>query len=221
VSTADALLVVNFRLFVCPECESTLIAELGTDFATVTLCGIDLGFAVAVHNHFPCPASTTHPDILDCTAETGTLVSFEVIERNDNIGIHDSTSDESRFAIDSVSDGNLDVVRSFQTVADDIQTACRDRIESVLCCRMEMYQSIVPPTNVKRIAIRQEGKPAERFDFIGDDFCPIRTQIGHITGFAEMDFNGDELILKVNFFNIGFDDKAFQFCQWTFAHFAT
>ena len=56
--------------------------------------------------------ATAHTDVLDCSAETGHLMTFEVGQADEDIGIHDSASDLCRFYILTADNRNINVIGS-------------------------------------------------------------------------------------------------------------
>ena len=83
----------------------------------------DIRLAVGVHGHLARTRAAAHADVLERAAEARFLMALEVRERNDDIRVHHGPTDTGGLAVFAARDGNLDIVRTFQTVGDDDMTA--------------------------------------------------------------------------------------------------
>ena len=78
--------------------------------------------------------AAAHADILDRAAEPGRLMSLEMGQADENVGVHDGSANPRFLYIFAARNRNADIVRAFQAVADDDRTADRQRREAVLPC---------------------------------------------------------------------------------------
>ena len=98
-----------------------------TDFCTLftsdTQILIDMRFSCAVHFHLSCTGTASHTDILQCTAETGRFMTFKMTQRNENICVHNGTTDLGFFYVFAACHRNQFFIGSFQTIRDQNLTA--------------------------------------------------------------------------------------------------
>ena len=142
--------------------------------------------------------------------EAGHFVSLEVIQRDEDVGVHDGPSD-LRFAYEfAVRNGHRDVVGSLEPVADDDVASRRIGGESIDVSSLDMFQRMLARTDVKRIAVGQERFAAARLDLIGDGAGEVRPQERQVAGFAEMNFDCGETILEIDFVHSGPSDQERQ-----------
>ena len=128
---------------------------MGTDFAAKfavdTKIFIHYGFGVVVLDHFSRTGAAAHNDIFDRTAETGHFVTFEVVERNKDIRIHNGTADTGGFDIFPGRNGNFHIVCSFQAVTDDDMTSGSVRGKAVLIGTFDMIEGIFAVAHIKGV----------------------------------------------------------------------
>jgi hypothetical protein len=174
-----------------------------------------------VHYHFSRPAAATHSDILNRSAKTGTFVSLKMRQRNKYVSIHHRSTDSRGLTIHPALNGNIDIVRSFQAVSDNVLATSRNKIETVFFGSIQMHNSIVTSSDVQSITVSQKRQTAEFLDFFDNSFDPLRTEIRQITGFAEMYLDSDVLTFEVDVPETGFGDDPLQFAQQRIAVLAT
>ena len=88
--------------------------------------------------HFSGSGSSAHADVFDGAAKSRHLVSFKMGQRNQNIGVHDGSPDESGFAVHSARHRHLHIIRSSQPVRNDDLTSRRCRVEAVQIGTVQM-----------------------------------------------------------------------------------
>ena len=108
---------------------------------TLTTFDVDSGLRCRVKFKFAPHAGASHAEVLQCTAESGLLVSFEVVHGNDNICIGNGGTDFGSFAIFTV-DFDFTVFGPFQAVGDNHIAFGGNRIETVFHCTFQMIYSI-------------------------------------------------------------------------------
>ena len=89
---------------------------------------------------------------------------LEVIERNENIGIHDRTSDFRFLDVFAAFHGNTDLVRALQTVADQNVTARCIRDKAVFICGIDVVERIFASADIQRVAVGQKRLAAKLAD---------------------------------------------------------
>ena len=135
---------------------------------------LDGRFAVAVLFHFSGAGAAAHADVLDGSAEPGHFVSLEMIQGDENIGVHDGASDFCLFDVFSVRDGDRDIIGSLETVADDDVASGRVGRETVAVGCFDMFQRMFAGTDVKGVAVGQERMASEFFHFFRNDPGEVR-----------------------------------------------
>lgn len=101
------------------------------------------------------------------------------------------------FAIFSV-DFDLTAFRTLQPVGNDDIAFGRDRIEAVFHRALQMVYCIGAAAGIERVAIRQEGFGSQVAEY-GCQTCHIvRTDVGQVARFAEMDLDRHKLIFEIN-----------------------
>lgn len=86
-------------------------------------------------------AGTTHSQVLQGTAEPGLFVSFEMVHRDDDVGIGNGSTNFRCLAVFAV-DFDLAAFSTFQSVGDDHVTLGRNGIESVFHRALQVIYSI-------------------------------------------------------------------------------
>ena len=76
--------------------------------------------------------AAAHADILDRAAEPGRLMSLEVGQADENVGVHDGSANPRFLHVFAARDRNADIIRALQAVADDHRATDRQRCEAVL-----------------------------------------------------------------------------------------
>ena len=121
-SAASAFIVIDKSL-TAAKADCVMGAEAGADFTACTLALIHLRFAFIVHIHFTCTATRTHTYIFNCAAKACYFVSFKMVNGNHNICIHYSPANAGNFTVFTAVYRYINVVRSADTVSDNILAA--------------------------------------------------------------------------------------------------
>ena len=159
-AAAVALVPVHCHLAVCIQIGGIVGADVGAGTASHALFGIHHGTAVAVHVPLAGPGAGTHAQILQCAAETGFLVALEVIQGDDDVGIHNGTADEGFLHIHAVLHGNGHFISTLQTVSNQHMGTGGVGGEAVEVGSFQMIQSVLPRAPVQGVGIGQEGLAA-------------------------------------------------------------
>ena len=129
----------------------------GTPAAAHTPPGIDLRLALGVLLHLAPAASAAHADVLQGPPEASLLVSFEVVQGDEDIGLHDSLSNLGRGDVLRPLYRNLHVVVAPQAVANDHLAAGGQRGEAVLIGCVQVLQGVFPAAGIEGVAVGEEG----------------------------------------------------------------
>ena len=178
-ATAYTLIVVN-GCFLVSNCNGSVGTDLGAGTAADALFLIDVGLAGGVHFHLTGTGTTAHTNILQCAAESGTFMAFEMVHGDENIGIHDSAADLGFLDIVTINGDNR-FIGTLQTVSNDHMAAGSKGIISIFISSFQMVQSIFTAAHIKRIAVRQEDTSTLPLDQIDDHLCIVGAQIGQVT----------------------------------------
>ncbi len=212
-AAAHTLLLIDICLAVLLISDGVLTAVLGADLASFADALIHRQLARAVLLHLAGAGTAAHAQILDSTAHTQHFMCFEVVHGDDDIRVHDCLADLGVLYKSRSFQGNIDLIRPFQTVADDHLTSAGIVIETVLHGAVQMIQGVLAHSHIKSIAVRQERLAALGLDDLHDRFREIGPQIAQIAGFTEMDLDGGELVLEINRLDPCFPDQFLQLLQ--------
>ena len=196
-SAADAFGVVNGTPAVC-DLRRVVGADTGARAAADAGILIDVGLAVGVLLHFARARAAAHAEVLERAAEACLLMPLEVRERDDNVGVHERTTDPGGLAVFAARDRHLHIVRALQTVGDDDVTAGGERRKAVGIGGVHMLQRIFAAADVERVAVGEERQPAPRAHEIGDGLGVVRAQVCKIAQLAKVELDGDKFAFKIN-----------------------
>ena len=162
--------------------------------------------------HFPLTGvgATAHADVLQSAAEAGFLMALEMVQRDDDIRIHNGTADFRAFDILAACYGDIHIVRTLQAVADDDMAAGGIGGKAVEVGSFQMVQGIFPGTDVHGIAVGEEGLAAQILDNIHQNPGIAGTQVGHIAQLAKVNLNGDKLVFKIDLVDTGGENQTGQ-----------
>jgi len=163
------------------------------------------GLAVAVLLHFAGARAAAHADVFQRAAKAHVLVAFKVRKRDKNVRVHNRLSDLCKLHVLTAFDGHQRFVQTFKPVGDENLTAGGHAGKSVARRRFQMVQRIFAQAGVKRVAVGQKRSAAARVDDFAKRIGKIRPQEREVARLAEMHFDRDELILKID----GFDPRLF------------
>lgn len=210
-ATADAAVVIDAG-FACMKRDGAVGTLSGAHAAGNAEVGVGIGLTVIMHLHLPGAGTRAHAEILDRAAEAGGLVGLEVVERDDDVGVHDGAADLRRAAVLEI-DRDLDLIGAAQAVGDQDLTAGGGGTEAVLGGAVEMVEGVAACADVEGVGICQEGPPAALLDQIGDDLGILGTEVGEVAGFAEMNLDRDEAVLEINLVKARRQNQAAQFLE--------
>ena len=142
--------------------------------------------------------AAAHAYILDGSAESGLFMPLEMAEADEDVRVHHRAPDMGFLDILSSAYGDVDVIRTLETVRYDDRASDSKRGESVLPGAIEMLQSVFPEAGVHGVAVGKERLAAKFLDDIHDCLCEIRTQEADVAQLPEMHLDGDELAVKID-----------------------
>ena len=188
--------------------------------AAAALFGDNLGLAEAVHGHFTGAATAAHTDIFDGASEARHFMSLEVGQGNEDVGVHDGAADESALEFRAVFQRYFHVVGTLQTVADDDLAAGAQGGESVFIRGIEMLKSMLAAADVQGVAVGKEGASAEGLHPVDHGAGEVGAKEGEVPRFAEVHFDGHELVFEVDGFDAGGSHELVELVQQTGADLA-
>ena len=160
---------------------------------------IDDALARGVLFHLAGAAAGSHTEVFHRTAKARELMSLKVCKADDDVGVHDGAADLCRLADLSVLDGNLNVVRALETIADDDLTARRRRIEAVEIRAVHMLERVLAAAGIERVAVDEEGIASLFLDDVRDNLRILWAQESKVAKFTEVHLDGDELSFHIDF----------------------
>ncbi len=197
-TAADAKVVVDAGDFLCviADCAvRTLLDALAAGFAHVA---IDRGFAVAMLLHFACAGAAAHADVFQRAAKTSRLVALEVVERHEDIRVHDRLTNLRLFDVLGARQRNELFVEPLEPVGDDDLAAGGGHGKSVFCGGVEVLQRVFPSAGVEGVAVGQKRLAAFGADDVHHRAGEVRAQKRKVARLTEVNLDGNETILKID-----------------------
>ena len=180
---------------------------MGTDFGAGTaghaLLAVHTGTAGAVHIPLALVGAAAHAQILQRTAEARLLVTLEVVQGDDDVGIHDGTADHGVFHILAALDGDGHLVGALQAVTDDHMAAGGIGGEAVEVSGLDVIQGILPGADIHGVAVRQEGLAAQLLHKIHHHPGIAGAQMGHVAQLTKVNLDGNVLVLEIDLIHSG------------------
>ena len=182
---------------------------------------INVRFPVGMLVFLARAGSASHADILDGSAETGHLMSLEMRQADENVGVHDGPSDPGVLYVLAAVYRYLNIVGPLQSVADDDRTSHRKRGKPILPGTLQMLQRIFPAARIECIAVGQERHAAQFLYHIGDCLCVIGAQKTEVAQFSEVHLDRHELLVHIKLLDACLFNQSFQFCGQSLAQFGS
>ena len=151
-----------------------------------------------MHGHLARARAAAHADVLERAAEARMLMTLEMRQRDEDIGVHHGAADACGLAVFAAHDRDLDIVRALEPVGDDDVTAGGERGIAVEIRGIHVLQRVFAAADVERVAVGEEGLAAALLDEIGDDLGIVGAQERQIAELAEMQLDGDEFAVKID-----------------------
>ena len=171
--------------------------------AAAALVLMDDGLTVVVLGFLAGAAAAAHAQILDGAAEARHLVALEVVEADDDVGVHDGAADVGLLDVLAAVDGDGNVVGALEAVADEDGAAHRHGGEAVLPGAVKVLQGILAAARIQGVAVGQEGLAAQLLDHIGHSLGVVGTQETQVAQLAEVHLDGNELAVHIDLVNAG------------------
>ena len=131
-------------------------------------------------------------------ADAGHLVALEVRERDDHVGVYERAADVRLLHVLAVGERDGHVVRALESVGDDDVAARGEGGESILVGDVDMVERVLALADVERVGVREEGTAAALAHEVHERLHPVRAQVAHVAGLAEVELDGDELVGEVD-----------------------
>lgn len=206
---ADAFIGIDSSLAIS-DTRCAMSADFYAAAAANAFFCLHLWLAIIVHLHLARTGTAAHAKVFQRAAEARHLMSLEMGQANNDIGIHQRTANLRFLHQLAVRYGYIRLISTLQTVSDDYMAASGERIEAILIGSIHMLQRVLTAADIKSIAVRQEGLSAQLLYYVHNCFGIVRTQVGDIAKLAKMDFDGNELFFKVNIADASFLNQHLQ-----------
>ena len=157
-----------------------------------------MGLAGVVLLHLAGAAAAAHADVLETSAEARRLVTLEVRQGDEDVGVHHGAADLGVFDILAALDRHLHLVVALQAVGDDDLAARRHRAEAVEIGGIHVVKRIFSSADIERVAVCQEGLAAALPDKIRHRFRPVRAQECEVARLSEVQLDRRVLVFEVN-----------------------
>ena len=146
---------------------------------------------------FSAPPKPSHTKVFERAAETGFFVPFEMAQRDHDIGIHNRLADLC-FPDQRQIDGDMCLIRSFESIGNNHMTARLQRGETVEISRVHVVERVFTAADVERVAVGQKNAAAQRAHVVRHDPGVLRAQIGEVAQLAEVDLDGGVAVGKID-----------------------
>ena len=209
-AAALALVLVDDRLVLLVVADGVGAALLGAAMTAAAEVFLHRRVAGGVLLHLAGAGAAAHADVLDGTAEAGGLVTLEVAQADEDVGVHDGAADLSGLAVFAVRHRHLHLIGAAQAVGDDDLTAGGHGPEAVQLGAGQVLEGVLSAARIQGIAVSQEGHTALLLAQVGHHLGVVGAQIGQVAQLAEMHLDGDELALHVDVLDACRDAQAAQ-----------
>ena len=163
--------------------------------------------------HLARAATAAHAEILHAAAEARLLVALEMGERNDDVGIHERVTDLGLLHVLAALHRDERLVRALEAVGDDDLAAGRVGREPVPVRAADVFEGVLATAHIQGVAIRQEGFAAQPLHHVRDDARVVGAQEGQVSQLAEVNLDGDELVLEIDLLDASAFDEAAQLVE--------
>ena len=134
-------------------------------------------------------------------------------ERHDDVRIHDGAADFCRAQVFAAADRHKIVVRALESVGNDALHAGLQGRVAVAHGAVEMIERVGAAADIQGVAVGEKRFAAKLLDIVAHDPRPVRAQIGHVAGLAEVDLHRDVFSLKVDLLKAGRFHQALELIQ--------
>ncbi len=193
---ADIIIDVRARI----DRDRAVRTVFRTDAASYADVAVHGGLFGLVHLGLAAGRSAAHAEVLERAAESRRLVTLEVRQRDQHVGIHDCAANLGVADVFAV-DGHEHVVVALESVGDDGLASQAQGIKSVLIGDVQMIQRVLARADIERGTVGHEGSSAELLDEVGHRARIVCAQEGKVARFAEVHLDRGELVLKIDLFN--------------------
>ncbi len=159
-AAAVALVPVHKHFAVIVQIGGIMGADVMAGAAGHALLLVHHGAAGIVHILLAGPGTGAHAQVLQRTAEARFLMALEMVQRDDDIRIHDCPADKGFLHILAANHGNGYLVGALQTVGNEDVSAGGVGGKAVEIGSLDMVQRVLPGTDVEGVGIGQEGLAA-------------------------------------------------------------
>lgn len=207
---AHALVVVDGGLFVGDGWR-----VVSTDFFTLSAAHtellVDIRFSGGMHLHLAGPGTAAHTDIFQGAAESGQFMAFKMIYRQENVRVHDRSSDLCLFYIFAALHRDIYVVSSFESVGDQHMAAGVIGVKPVLIGALDVIERVLASAHIQGVAVGEERFAVQILDHIHDSAGVVRAEICQISRLSEVNFDGDIFVFKIHGGKARLAQKPLQF----------
>lgn len=147
-----ALVSINVS-FSCLEGNGILGTPACAGMTTAAKLRIYHRLAVAMLLHLSCPGTAAHAQILYRSTKARSLMSLKMVQRDNNVRIHNGSSDAGIFHIVCPCKRHHRLIRAFESVCNDHRAAAGIQVKAVLCRRFHMFQCIFTPAHIQCVAV--------------------------------------------------------------------
>lgn len=217
-AAANAIVLIDVHLFGLRVKFKTIVGtHLLAELAAAAHALGDNGLAVVVLIHLAGSGAAAHTDVLESTAEARILMTLEMAEAYENIGVHDCTADLGSLENLTTVDGDFHIISALKAVTDNNGAADSVGSEAVEPGTFKMLNSILAGAHIESVAVAKIGYAARFLDDFNDGTGIVGTQEAEITQLTKMHLDDNKAAFHVNIKNTGLLDKSLELGDETIA----
>ena len=213
----DGLATRQLALAGAIERDGVVRANLFAGTAANAVLGRDARLAGSMLLHLAGTAAAAHAQVLHGAAKAGLLMTLKVGEADHDVGIHERLADLGLMHVLAALDRNECLVGALEAVGDNHLAAGGVRSEAVLVGAVDVLERVFATAHVERVAVGEERLAAQLLDHVRDGARVVGAQEGEVAQFAEVDLDGDELVVEVDLLDAGAANQALELVELTLA----
>ena len=192
-------------------------ANLLAGTATYAVGSIDARLAGGMLLHLAGTAAASHAQVLHGAAKAGLLMTLKVREADHDVGIHECLADLCLAHVLAALDRDERLVGTLEAVGDDDLATRGIRGKAVLVGGVDVLERVFAATDIKRVAVGEEGLAAQLLHDIRDGAGVVGAQKAQVAQLSKVNLDSDELVLKVDLLNTGAADEALELVKLALA----
>ena len=167
--------------------------------------------------HLAGTAAASHAQVLHGAAKAGLLMALKVSEADYDVGIHECLADLCLAHVLAALNRDERLVGALEAVGDDDLATRGIRGKAVLISGVDVLERVFAATDIKRVAVGEEGLAAQLLHDVRDGAGVVGAQKAQVAQLAKVNLDGDELILEVDLLDTGATNEALELVELALA----